>query len=128
MQWLLSDIPIMVLPLWVEITSLSSYKPIFCGYCDRRAIKRYDTGDFLIYNLEGTLLFTEVCYYGEHLPTKNTAEMQSLIDLLNWITENIYPIKTEQFYILGDLTLVLDFCYRRANPSKSNLFLRTLYI
>lgn len=98
-----NDIPIIRPPKCADKIALASHEPTFCGYFDGGAVKRCSTGGFLIYNHGGALLHTEACYYEEYLPTNNAAKMQSLVDLLDWASNNISPIKTKKFLVMGDL-------------------------
>ena len=57
-------------------------------------------------------------WYGESQPTNNTAEIQALVDALEWVS-SVHP---RTLAVHGDSKLAIDFCRRVARPSRPELF------
>lgn len=71
----LHSIPILRPLRQADTTALLIHEPTFGGYFTGRAANKCRIGGFLVYDLRGTLFYTEARYYRVHLSTNNAAKI-----------------------------------------------------
>ena len=86
---------------------------------DGSASEQVGTGGVLIWNAESRVEVAQALWFGQERPTVNVAEMGAL----EWGMEKLLELGVAGgVLVLGDSSLVIDFCTRRAQPSKPALF------
>ena len=73
----------------------------------------------LVWNAESRLVVAQALWFGGSRPTVNMAEMGAL----EWGMGKLLSLGVSgQVLVLGDSSLAINFCTRRAQPSKPELF------